>query len=56
MTKEAKDLDRLEADYRAAVAKIRQEPGLSWEKQERTIRELGLEYDRKRRQLEEDAA
>ncbi len=46
----------LEAEYRAKVAKIRGDPNLSWEKRELAVRQLGLEYDRRRRELEEEAA
>jgi hypothetical protein len=51
----SRDLERLEAEYRRRVAEIRAAPGLSWEKRERTIRELGLRFDKKRKQLQEAA-
>ena len=52
----AEALDRLEADYLKRKAEIRADPALSHEKKELTIRRLGLEYDRARKELEEDAA
>ena len=55
MTTTAKDLEALERDYRAKVAKIRADNSLSWEQKERKVRELGLEYGRVRKELEEDA-
>jgi hypothetical protein len=51
-----RDLERLEAEYRARVAAVRADESLSWEKQELKVRELGLKYDRARRQTGEDAA
>lgn len=56
MSTTAKDLDRLEADYRVKVAKIRSDESLSWEAKERQVRELGLKFDKDRKQLQEDAA
>jgi hypothetical protein len=47
-----KALEDLEIEYRRRVAEIRMAPGLSWEKREKTIRELGLRYDRERRKLQ----
>jgi hypothetical protein len=47
--------EALERAYRRKVAEIRQNPELSWEKQELKIRELGLKYDKQRKQLEEAA-
>lgn len=54
MTTTTEVLERLEADYRAKVAKIQVDESLSWEKRERTIRELGLEYDRQRKEAESE--
>ncbi len=53
MSTTAKDLDRLEADYRARVAKIRADTSLSWEKQEKAIKALGDEHYTRRREIEE---
>jgi hypothetical protein len=55
-TTATKDLERLEKEYRRKVAEIRSSPGLSWEKKERTVRELGVRYDQDRNELERSAA
>jgi hypothetical protein len=52
MSTTAEALYRLEAEHRRRVREIRQDPALSWEKQERAIRQLGKEYDQARRERE----
>ncbi len=49
-------LQALEDEYRARVAAVRGDSSLSWEKKERKVRELGLAYDRARREAEQEAA
>jgi hypothetical protein len=49
MTTAAKEMEALERDYRRRVAEIRADASLSWEKRELKIRELGLEYDQRRK-------
>ena len=56
MSKRAKTLEDLEAEYRRKKLAIREDPGLTWEKQERQVKALGDEYYRTRRQLESEAA
>ena len=56
MSKTAKTPDQLEAEYLKQKAEIRSDPALSWEKKELTIRQLGDEYYRRRRELEGEAA
>jgi hypothetical protein len=41
-----------EADYQRKKAEIRADASLSWEAKERQIRELGLEFDKARRERE----
>jgi hypothetical protein len=55
MTTKTKDLETLGRDYRERKAQIRADSSLSWEKKERAIRELGLKFDKERKQLEEAA-
>ena len=55
MSREARRPDELEAEYRRTKLTIREDGGLSWERKERTIKELGEEYYRRRRELEEAA-
>ena len=55
MSKQPKTLEELEAEYRRRKLAIREEPGLSWEKKELAVKELGDEYYRHRRELEEAA-
>jgi hypothetical protein len=51
-TTEIRDgLEALERAYRARVQEVRAAP-LSWEKKEKSIRQLGLRYDAERRKLE----
>jgi hypothetical protein len=45
----------LEQEYRRRVAEVRSDNSHLWEKQERKVRELGLEYDRALKQLQEAA-
>ncbi len=52
----AKDPQTLERGYLERKAQIRADSSLSWEKKELAIRQLGKEYDKARRQTEEDAA
>ncbi len=52
----ARDLNRLEADYRERKAKIRSDESLSWEKKELAVRQFGKEYDKARKELERSAA
>lgn len=56
MSKMTKTLGQLEAEYLKRKAEIREDPGLSWEKKELSIRQLGDEYYRQRRELEGEAA
>ena len=57
MKQTAKTLEELDTEYRQRKAEIRADEGLSWErKKELSIRQLGDEYYRRRRQLEEAAA
>ena len=56
MKRTAKTPDQLEAEYRRRKLAIREDPGLTWEKQERQVKALGDEYYRARRQLESEAA
>ncbi len=56
MSTETKDLKRLEHDYLERKAQIRADSSLSWEKKERAIRELGLKFDKDRKQLESEEA
>jgi hypothetical protein len=51
-----RELEALEADYRAKVAAVRRDSSLSWEKQELKVKALGEEYHARRRELEEEAA
>ena len=55
MSKTAKTLEELEAQYLKHKAEIRSEETLSWEKRELTLKRLGDEYYRRRRELEEEA-
>jgi hypothetical protein len=55
MSTTAEALERLEQEYKHKRAEVRSDNSLSWEKKERTVRELGLEYDRARKQLQEAA-
>ena len=55
MSKTAKTLEELEAQYLKHKAEIRSDETLSWEKQELSIRQLGDEYYRRRRELEEES-
>ena len=48
----AETLEELEREYRRRKLAIREDPGLSWEKKERTIKELGEENHRARREME----
>jgi hypothetical protein len=52
-TTATKDLERLEAEYLKRKRVIRENPQLSFEKKELAVRWLGLEYDSRRRELEE---
>jgi hypothetical protein len=52
----AKDLEALEHDYQERKAKIRADRSLSWEKKELAVRQLGLQYDRARKEAERRAA
>ena len=55
-TTEAKDLERLEREYQERKAQLRADASLSWEQKEKTIKALGDEYHRRRRELEKEAA
>jgi hypothetical protein len=46
----------LEREYQERKAQIRADSSLSWEKRELKIRELGLRFDKERKQLERSAA
>ncbi len=50
------ELAKLDADYRETKAKIRAEEDLTYEAKERKVRAAGLEYDRKRREVEQAIA
>jgi hypothetical protein len=62
----ARDLERLERDYRERKAQIRadaslswekrEDASLSWEKRELAIKQLGEEHHARRRELEMEAA
>jgi hypothetical protein len=54
-TEAGKALERLVREHRRRVAEVRADNSLSWEKKERAIRELGLKFDKERKQLEEAA-
>ena len=56
MSKQAKTLEELEAEYQRHKLAIREDPGLSWEKKELQVKALSDEYYRARQQLEEEAA
>ncbi len=51
-----RELERLEAEYRARKATIRVDPAMSWEKKELAIRRLGDEYYRARTEIEKEDA
>ena len=55
-TTATRDLEALEADYLKRKRKIRADGSLRYEKQEMAVRRLGLEYDRRRKELERGAA
>ena len=55
MSKQAKTPEALESEYLKRKAEIRSDETLSWEKQELSIRQLGDEYYRRRRELEEES-
>ena len=50
MSKTVRNLDQLEAEYLERKAKIRAEEGLSWEKRELAIKQLGDEHHRARKE------
>ena len=56
MSKQTKTLEELEREYRRRKLAIREDPGLSWEKKELAVKQLGDEYYRRRRELEGEAA
>jgi len=51
----AEDLERLVVEHRRKVNEVRADDSLSWEKKERAIRELGLKFDKDRKELEVSA-
>lgn len=53
---EGHEFARIDQEYRESKAKIRADEDLTWEAKERKVRELGLEYDRKRKEAEEAVA
>ena len=55
-TEQGEALEELEREYRRRRLAIREEPGLSWEKKELSIKALSEEYYRQRQQLEGEAA
>jgi hypothetical protein len=55
-TEAAKTLERLVVEHRRRVAEIRADSSLSWEKQVCQIRELGLKFDKDRKEIERSAA
>ena len=52
MSKQTKTLEGLESEYRRRKVASREDPGLSWEKKELKVKELGDEYYRARREME----
>jgi hypothetical protein len=44
------ELEYLERNYRLAKAKVWDDPSLSWEKKSLRVRQLGLAYDRARKE------
>ena len=52
MSKQTKTPEDLEREYRRRKLAIRADSELSWEKKERTIKELGEEYHRARKEME----
>ena len=56
MSTTTKDLEALERDFEGRKAEIRADETLSWEARERRIRELGLRFDKERKELERSAA
>ena len=52
MSKQTKTLEELEREYRRRKLAIREDPGLSWEKRELQVKQLGEEYHRARREME----
>ena len=53
MKAQAKSLEELERAYRKRKLEIREDPALSWEKRELSLKALSDEYYRQRRELEE---
>jgi hypothetical protein len=53
-TTATRDLEALERDYLKRKAEIRSDETLSYEKKELAVRRLGLEYDRRRKEAEEE--
>ncbi len=49
---QAKTLEELEAEFRRRKLAIREDPGLSWEKRELAVKQLGDEYYRARKEME----
>jgi hypothetical protein len=56
MSREARRPDEIEAEYRQRKLAVREDPGLSWEEKELTVKALGDEYHRTRKQAEREAA
>ena len=54
-TEAGEALESLLVEHRRRVAAVRAGTSLSWEKKERRIRELGLQFDKQRKDLEEAA-
>ncbi len=54
-TETGEALERLVVEHRRRVAEVRADEALSWEKKELAIRRLGQEYDKTRKQVQEDA-
>ncbi len=52
MSKTVRTADQLEAEYRRRKLAIREDSGLSWEKKELKVKQLGDEYHRARREME----
>ena len=52
MSKQAKTLEELERTYRRRKLEIREDPDLSWEKKELTVKVLGEGFHRRRKEME----